>query len=194
MVKTSKTQKKTIKSTQKEYSKSRKKKELRAMSGEKIDVIIPNEMQLVPKWNNVHKLDAKDGFEMVYGFSPDVYFTDNYNDIIDRANARKWWERSSAVTQCENTIGAFIVEETECYICGLPIKKEPECEHILPVYKAALYLTLYRSEYKYIIDKYDRIEKNKSNSDPNAMEETLTRDEQRIYDELMMEYKWAHRC
>jgi hypothetical protein len=178
----------------KKKSKSRAKKELRAMSGEKLDVIIPNERQLVPKWNSVHKLDAKDGFEMVYGFSPDVYFTDNYNDIIDRANARKWWERSSAVTQCENTIGAFVADETECYICGLPIKKEPECEHILPVYKAALYLTLYRSEYKVIIDKFDRIEENNSNPDSNAMEETLTRDEQRIYDEVMMEYKWAHRC
>ena len=178
----------------KKKSKSRAKKELRAMSGEKLDVIIPNERQLVPKWNSVHKLDAKDGFEMVYGFSPDVYFTDNYNDIIDRANARKWWERSSAVTQCENTIGAFVADETECYICGLPIKKEPECEHILPVYKAALYLTLYRSEYKGIIDKFDRIEENNSNPDSNAMEETLTRDEQRIYDEVMMEYKWAHRC
>lgn len=75
----------------KKKSKSRAKKELRAMSGEKLDVIIPNERQLVPKWNSVHKLDAKDGFEMIYGFSPDVYFTDNYNDIIDRANARKWW-------------------------------------------------------------------------------------------------------
>jgi len=178
----------------KKKSKSRAKKELRAMSGEKLDVIIPNERQLVPKWNSVHKLDAKDGFEMIYGFSPDVYFTDNYNDIIDRANARKWWERSSAVTQCENTIGAFVADETECYICGLPIKKEPECEHILPVYKAALYLTLYRSEYKGIIDKFDRIEENNSNPDSNAMEETLTRDEQRIYDEVMMEYKWAHRC
>ena len=164
------------------------------MSGEKLDVISSNERQLIPKWNSVHKLDAKDGFVMVYGFSPDVYFTNNYNDVIDRANARKWWERSSAVTQCENTIGAFVAEETECYICGLPIKNEPECEHILPVYKAALYLTLYRSEYKYIIDKFDRIEENRSTPGSNAMEEELTRDEQRIYDELMMEYKWAHRC
>jgi hypothetical protein len=126
-----------------------------------------------------------------------------YDGKINTVFARDWWERAGAVSQCENVIGKF-VNNTKCYICGLPIEiddnkkdESPQCEHILPVFKAVLYLTLYRSEYKDIIEKKDRIDANESNSD-DAMEqslpESLTVDEQRIYDELMMEYKWSHKC
>ena len=161
------------------YSKSREEREKRAASGNRVESI--SERDIMYKWNGVHKLNAKEGFELIYGFKPDVYFETTYNTVIDKANARKWWERSSAVTQCENTVGVFMANETECYICGLPIINEPECEHILPVYKAAMYLTLYRTEYKSIIDKFDAGDK-------------LSDDENRIYKELTMEYKWAHRC
>jgi hypothetical protein len=58
--------------------------------------------------------------------------------------------------QCEQTIGPVVVGTTLCWICGMPIwgtAKEllcedqnghsPECEHILPVAQAAVFLQLY---------------------------------------------------
>ncbi len=67
----------------------------------------------------------------------------------------------SEITQCNNTIGKvnpYSFEKnnlescTKCYICGLPILHEKiggmaaECEHVLPVIVAAIYLSLYKKK------------------------------------------------
>jgi hypothetical protein len=75
---------------------------------------------------------------------------------------RKTWEVSSPTTQCNRLIGPFI-DGTECYICGMAIEGtppnpdrnnnndsdsesknglNPECEHILPIAEAIIYLGL----------------------------------------------------
>ena len=72
-------------------------------------------------WKSVHQSSAKTGFEIIYGFSPDVYLKSENTGKINTMFARDWWERAGAVSQCENVIGKF-VNDTECYICGLPIE------------------------------------------------------------------------
>ena len=151
-------------------------------------------------WSSlVNQTSAKDAFEIAFGFSPDVFLTEQE---INTTNARDWWERSSAETQCVNIIGKCEYGTPEiqatsktkykpkkngkiCYICGLEILASDgtaECEHILPVYKASLFLKLYNTEqYKEIIRKVRN-------------NEELDEDEEIIYNELKMEYRWAHRC
>ena len=54
-------------------------------------------------WSSlVNQTSAKDAFEIAFGFSPDVFLTEQE---INTTNARDWWERSSAETQCVNIIG-----------------------------------------------------------------------------------------
>jgi len=118
-------------------------------------------------FNWLYRLDTKASFDS------EIY-----------TNARDWWERADAIQQCNNTIGEKNLSD-ECYICGLKLnedtgaKKTPECEHILPVFQGALFLNLYRSEYKTIMTK---------------RKETLSLREKELYDTFMLEYKWAHRC
>ena len=58
--------------------------------------------------------------------------------------------------QCNNTVGRVVIGTTLCWICGMPIWGDtsdlpcgdqnghsPECEHILPVAQAAVFLQLY---------------------------------------------------
>lgn len=88
---------------------------------------------------------------------------------------RNFYEPSNPTTQCNNIIGEFI-NGTPCYICGLPIVRQkddgdglgPECEHILPIAQAILFLGLYGAKYK---------------------------PEQVLYNPkiLNLEYAWAHR-
>lgn len=119
-------------------------------------------------WKDFHKLSAVDAFRKLYGFHPNVNLLDS-KIIINKKNARDWWERAGAQQQCNNVIGSF-VDSQECYICGLPIAAgNEECEHILSVFKAASNLHLYRNAHKEMADpglKY----------------------------ELLLEYRWAHRC
>lgn len=131
-------------------------------------------------WEDIHDLDAGVAFELVYGFEPNVNYTNEYNVDINAMNARTWWERSAIKSQCGNTVGEFKQGST-CYICGFPIMTTPECEHILPIFKASLYLTLYRNDYKRIMDQ--------------GFEGKLTDpEERRIFNEIKMEYDWSHRC
>ena len=142
------------------------------------------------KINKVSSIKAGDAFEMFFGFHPNVnIYNVNQNEenieLMAIKNARKWWEQSGTTTQCGNSIGNYIKGTTKCYICGFGINTKdvsPQCEHILPVFKAALYLTLYRDEYKDIITrgKKDIL--------------SLTAEEKRIYNEVNMEYDWAHKC
>lgn len=67
------------------------------------------------------------------------------------------YETSTPTTQCNNTIGKF-VNGVECYICGMAIIQQdlrlgvnglnPECEHILPIAQAVLFLGLYGDKFK----------------------------------------------
>jgi len=110
--------------------------------------------------------------------------------------ARKFWEPSSPTTQCNNVpITGHFKDGIVCYICGMKINKvaaaagaaanesntddsddidengkdgrNPECEHILPIGLAIIYLGLYSPTFK------DRRWYNK--------------------DILKYEYAWAHR-
>ena len=143
-------------------------------------------LKKVFNWDQMDNLDAGVAFDLVYGFKPDVNFTSEYGETINKVNARKWWERSSAQTQCANAIGNLNQQQDpKCYICGFPIiQGEPtaECEHILPVYKAAMYLTLYNDHYKKIMEK------------GNDNFKSLTPEEKKIFTEISMEYAWAHKC
>lgn len=99
--------------------------------------------------------------------------------VLDYKNARDWWEPSSAITQCNNTVGTWKVAhnaDEPCYICGLPLKNDThtnECEHVLPVYQATLLLALYKS----------KEQKGTPTPTPGYYQE--------VFD---LEYKWAHSC
>ena len=94
---------------------------------------------------------------------------------ISGAEIRGFYEASTPTTQCNNTIGKF-VNRTSCYICGIAINKQklvgdglnPECEHILPIAQAVLFLGLYGDKFK----------KNQLFYNPDI---------------LPKEYAWAHR-
>lgn len=79
---------------------------------------------------------------------------------------RKCWEVSTPTTQCNSIIGPF-EDNTPCYICGMEIKKaielskenanadyiagdglNPECEHILPISEAIIYLGLESPQFR----------------------------------------------
>lgn len=143
------------------------------------------ESRSVDSWGTMDAMSASEAFSIIYGFKPNVvYGSEHLSKPIITTNARDWWEHSSPTTQCANAINPIIYGQTECYICGEKLLKEeqtPECEHILPIYKAAQYLTLYRHEYKQIMVKGLRGEKLSSN-------------EERIFKEISMEYDWSHRC
>ena len=130
-------------------------------------------------------LSASRGFSMGIGFHPTVFIPEGDSlPKIKMNTARDWFERASVAQQCNNVIGEFI-PGTLCYICGLPIIEQPECEHILSVFKAAMFLHLYRNDFKidengYILD---------SNGNPLSEEITF-----RLMFELYLEYRWAHRC
>jgi hypothetical protein len=66
------------------------------------------------------------------------------------------FEIAEVDAQCNQTVGAVKPGETPCWICGMPIWSlsealpetwknghSPECEHILPVAQAAIFLQLY---------------------------------------------------
>jgi hypothetical protein len=86
-----------------------------------------------------------------------------HRDVVE---PRKCWEVSTPTTQCNNIIGAF-KDNTPCYICGMAIKKastkskasndddyvagdglNPECEHILPIAEAIIYLGLESPQFR----------------------------------------------
>jgi hypothetical protein len=69
---------------------------------------------------------------------------------------RDIFEIAEVDAQCNNTIGELVPGTTPCWICGMPIFHlsaelprgadnglSPECEHILPVAQAAIFLQLY---------------------------------------------------
>jgi hypothetical protein len=162
----------------KEPSKSSIKREERKTKERLLSYIRNSELV---SWEQFDVLDPVVQFQILTGFHPNVRINIQNEVVIDYNTAREWFERASTQTQCNNVIGQF-KHGTICYICGLPIKGPAECEHVLAVFKAAMYLHLYRTEFKPIFEKNAK--------DP----ESLNDKEKRILKELEMEYKWAHRC
>jgi len=82
---------------------------------------------------------------------------------------RDIFELADVDEQCNNTIGAVVPGTTLCWICGMPIWAEskdlpcksdnglsPECEHILPIAQAALFLQLYdKTNYESDLFKFE---------------------------------------
>jgi hypothetical protein len=137
-----------------------------------------NEKYKLATLNELCSLKAGQAFNWLYRLDTNATFDDKVY-----SNARNWWERADAIQQCKNTIGDKKPTE-ECYICGLKLNEDKdtaECEHILPVFQGALFLNLYRSEYKDVMSKVNK-------------KQPLTRQETELYETLMLEYKWAHRC
>jgi hypothetical protein len=86
---------------------------------------------------------------------------------------RDIWELSSPTTQCANTIGAT-QDDSVCWLCGFVIDDnivalKPECEHVLPVGQALVFLDLY---------KHTIHGKAAANS--------------KVLDMLKLEYRWSH--
>jgi hypothetical protein len=86
---------------------------------------------------------------------------------------RDIWELSSPTTQCANTIGAAQAD-SGCWLCGFVINDKilalkPECEHVLPVGQALVFLDLY----KHTIH---------GKAAPNSQ----------VLDMLKLEYRWSH--
>ena len=98
-----------------------------------------------------------------------LFGEDAVRDVKDKMDVREIWNISTNTTQCNNVIGKSNAE-TECWICGLKIAQlpgmTPECEHILPVAQAVIYLSLYSSK-----------KPNSTNAEKKVLE---------------MEYGWAH--
>jgi hypothetical protein len=102
------------------------------------------------------------------------------NDFVDfvrerYGNVRKFYETSSATTQCHNTIGRLLPNISTCWICGFGIPDtkgnpqhafSPECEHIFPIAQAIFFIGVYTNEIK---------------SNPAYIEK------------LKLEYAWSHR-
>ncbi len=86
---------------------------------------------------------------------------------------RDIWETSSPTTQCGNTIGDAVDGVSVCWLCGYVIDisveaLRPECEHVLPVGQALVFLDLY----KHSVHKGD-----------------ITKELEKM---LKLEYRWAH--
>ena len=85
-------------------------------------------------------------------------FTQDFVDYIKKhyGSLRKFYETSSATTQCHNTIKPEVRNVTKCWICGfvIPDTKNPEdafypeCEHIFPIAQAIFFIGLYNNEIK----------------------------------------------
>lgn len=87
-------------------------------------------------------------------------------------NIRELWSISTNTTQCTNAIDDVVYGTTPCWICGEVIIEgledlEAECEHILPVAQAVIFLSLYAATKK----------KNYTNAQKRV---------------LGLEYGWAH--
>jgi hypothetical protein len=86
---------------------------------------------------------------------------------------RDIWETSSPTTQCGNTIGDAVDGVSVCWLCGYVIDisveaLRPECEHVLPVGQALVFLDLY----KHSVHKGD-----------------VSKELDKM---LKLEYRWAH--
>jgi hypothetical protein len=109
--------------------------------------------------------------EECFGYTPLKNAKEKYG-----LDSRSIWELSSPTTQCYNTI-LPPRENQPCWICGFPINIKaragsginPECEHVLPIAQARLFLDLYASSV--------------------VRGEVLTPQQETVF---KLEYDWAH--
>jgi len=84
----------------------------------------------------------------------DILFTRKKINAMQKRGftPRKLLEFSTATAQCKNVIGRSTLGKTKCWICGIPITSArgltAECEHVLPIADAAVYLELYNKKFK----------------------------------------------
>lgn len=186
--------KKSRSSTTKEPLKKEKKKREPKVRATKNRVLISSLGTFEPRKRKIRNLSelcslkAGELFSHVFKLSTQARFTYNDDSVDTYSAARDWFERADATQQCENTAPGkkdHLKPSDLCYICGLPLiingkQNGPlECEHILPVAQACLFLDLYRSDYKEIM-KEGNIK--------------LTSLQQQIKENLAVEYNWAHQC
>ena len=103
-------------------------------------------------------------------------FTPEFVEFIKKeyGGVRNFYETSTAITQCNNTIRPVVPNQSKCWICGygIPLKSNPlygfapECEHIFPIAQALFFIGLYTSDVK---------------------------DNPAYVDKLKLEYEWSHR-
>jgi hypothetical protein len=181
-------------STTKEPLKKEKKKREPKVRATKNRVLITAFGTFDPRKRKIRNLSelcslkAGELFSHVFKLSTQARFTYNDDSVDTYSAARDWFERADATQQCENTAPGkkdHLEQSDLCYICGLPLiinlkQNGPlECEHVLPVAQACLFLDLYRSEYKEIM-KTGNVK--------------LTSLQQQIKENLAVEYNWAHQC
>jgi hypothetical protein len=115
---------------------------------------------------------------LAYSIFGEEYVKELFAKEIIRT-VRDIWELSSPTTQCENIVGKS--EGATCWICSLPIEPStfgltPECEHVLPIAQAVVYLGLYSTA-----AVKELFPSNMTMLKGNMSKEYLTK-----------EYKWAH--
>ena len=132
---------------------------------------------------------AKDAFKIMYQMDPELTLFGENKTKSQMKKARDWWDPTDPTTQCKNVIGMHDAN-TMCYICGLKLTEDdnkdnpPECEHILPVFHANLFLSLYSP----------REHLSESMKKKFTSELDWEKYKQATQKELRMEYDWAHRC
>ena len=119
-----------------------------------------------------------------------------FGENITSPEARKIWETSSTETQCTHSTGAGAFQNgiTTCYICGMTITKSgidndgrnPECEHILPILQAVIYLGLYSHKEATRIpgSTFEKFQ-----SSPTTIQNPFYNQEL-----VNLEYAWSHRA
>jgi hypothetical protein len=186
--------KKKRSSTSKDTLKKEKKKREPKVRATKNRVLISALGTFEPRKRKIKNLSelcslkAGELFSHVFKLGTQATFTYNDDSVDTYSAARDWFERADATQQCENTAPGkkdHLKQSDLCYICGLPLiingkQNGPlECEHILPVAQACLFLDLYRSDYKEIMKSGDT---------------NLTSLQRQIKQNLAVEYNWAHQC
>lgn len=170
-------------------SKKRRQEKRAIMKEHEVLEFVPNRRR-PNRWEEIHGMGATEAFKTIYGFNPEVHLFEQANyPALKVLFARNWWERAGVEQQCNNVIGEFR-PGIECYICGFPIMDKPECEHVLPVFKAAMYLHLYRNGFKPLFDERMDVASVVDSNGATVGEPQL----KQIKYELLLEYKWAHRC
>jgi hypothetical protein len=104
-----------------------------------------------PKWSKTRSKngegDAEAERRVLTKFAKILFSEDAINAVKTKGlGVRDIWEISTPTSQCNNTIGK-VVPHTTCWICDERITEsegmKAECEHILPIAQAAIYLRLY---------------------------------------------------
>ena len=103
-------------------------------------------------------------------------FGDDFVDFVKKeyGSVRKFYETSSATTQCNRTVGSLLPNKSKCWICGYNILGglgpehpfSPECEHVFPIAQAIFFIGIYTNDIKYNTAYIDK---------------------------LKLEYAWSHR-